>query len=128
MAKIVNRNTFDIVKNEGRFFGNYNMKKVFDYYLLLIDKYNEVLAINVAMVILLSMTAIAAGLIEGFECFINFTIIIFLLYAPSYFIGNKMRTCPSCKSWKHNILYSVKRDANGGFKIECHCKRCQQIW
>jgi len=104
------------------------MKKLFGYYLLLIDKYNEVLAINVAMVILLSMTAITAGLIEGFEYFINFSIILFLLYAPAYFIGNKMRTCPSCKSWKYNILHSIKGEANGNFKVEYHCKRCQQIW
>jgi|GEM_PF-1503631 len=101
------------------------INKIFCYYLLLVNKYNEVLAINVVMVALFSIMAIVVGLIEGAEYFFNFAIILSLLYAPSYFIGNKMRTCPSCKSWKHNKVHSIKRE---DIKIEYYCKRCQSIW
>lgn len=101
------------------------INKIFCYYLLLVNKYNEVLAINVVMMALFSIMAIVVGLIEGAEYFFNFAVILSLLYAPSYFIGNKMRTCPSCKSWKHNKVHSIKRE---DIKIEYYCKRCQSIW
>lgn len=104
------------------------IKKTFYYYLLLIDKYNDVLAINVVMAVLFSIMAIVVGLIEGVEYFFKFVITLSLLYAPSYFIGNKMRTCPSCKSWKYNKVHSIKRESIEKFKIEYYCKRCQSIW
>ena len=104
------------------------IQKKFSFFYAVSEKYNDLV---LCYLIFYSPFAIAAVLIWLTQDLLFFTVwitVIFLLTVPSYFIVNRGLTCPSCKSWKYNIFYSIERLEKQNFKIQYQCKRCKIVW
>jgi len=99
-------------------------KKLFEYFLNINKKYNELVLHHLIVLPMLVLVGILISVFQDPFVLLIYSIITVLLTAPSYLIINKTHTCPECKSWKHSVFCS--RQDN--FKATYYCKRCEKEW
>jgi len=99
-------------------------QKLVKYLLNITNKYNDLVLHHLIVLPMIITVGILISFFQDLFALFIYTIIICVLTVPFYFIVNKARTCPICKSWKYSV-FSARSDNS---KAKYYCKRCENTW